>query len=257
MTRFYGAAILVLSIWLALSRPCAAGQTAIDLSAGPLLGTHAEIGAVDTIAPVPIPILSLSHRESIVELYIEGLPVSPPISSASGVENLTTHLTFANGVIRAYLFGDRISLGAGETIYNQDSTYSPFRVVDTSRVVGGRYELAIHPLPRPELRVAFDVDPVLTGNVTGIYRGRFTTRPAPERGSQVDVNAGYRREFRITQLEYGIRYINYVSHFTRTGALAARNTGFLRRPLRRRALRPRAATMSGRCERRTPRHVAL
>ncbi len=50
--------------------------------------------------------------------------------------------------------------------------------------------------------------------------------PEPERGSQTEFNLSYRKRNALTQFEYGIRYINFVTKFTATDGLADRNTGF-------------------------------
>jgi len=206
-----------------------AGETAFDLSVGPLIGTHAEDGSHDSVASEPVPILALSHRESFAELFVEGLPVSPSIASTSTDQSISTHLTFENVLLRGYAFHDRLSLGVGETIYNQSSTYEPGGGIDASRVVGGRFEIAGRPLANHHLRVAFDLVPVLHGLVLPSYPSRPGARyePAVERGTQTEFDIGYRLNRGTAQFAYGVRYINYVSYFTRTGELSDRNAGVL------------------------------
>jgi hypothetical protein len=136
--------------------PASAGETNVDLRVGPLVGTHAESGVLDTVAPVPIPFIALAHRESFVELFAEGLPISPAIDSTSARESLATRLTFENVVLRVYVAHDRLSLGAGETIYNQTTRYAPTNQIDSSRVAGGRYELAFLPFANRGFRASFD-----------------------------------------------------------------------------------------------------
>lgn len=206
-----------------------AAETAIDLSVGPLIGTHAEDGSRDSVASEPIPILALSHRESFAEFFIEGLPVAPSIASTSANQSISTQLTFENVLVRAYAFHDRFSAGVGETIYNQRSTYEPGGGIDASRVVGGRFEIAGRPLANQHLRIAFDLVPVLHGLVLPSYPSAPDRRFAPqvERGTQTEFDIGYRRNHGNAQFAYGVRYINYVSHFTRTGELSDRNAGVL------------------------------
>jgi hypothetical protein len=206
-----------------------ARETAIDLTVGPLIGTHAEDGSRDSIASEPVPILALSHRESFAELFVEGLPVAPSIASTSTNQSISTRLTFENVLLRGYAFHDRLSLGIGETIYNQSSTYEPGGAIDASRVVGGRFEIAGRPLANRNLRIAFDLVPVLHGlvlpfepNVPGVH---FV--PEAERGTQTEFDIGYRLNRGSAQFAYGVRYINYVSFFTRTGELSDRNAGVL------------------------------
>jgi hypothetical protein len=102
-----------------------AGETVVDVSIGPLVGTHAEAGTRDTVAPVPIPIVAVSQRESMFEIFAEGLPISPPIDSSSTTQSVATNLSFENVLLCAYVQHDRLSFGAGETIYNQVSRYQP------------------------------------------------------------------------------------------------------------------------------------
>jgi hypothetical protein len=186
------------------------------------------VGSTDTVAPVPIPIVAIAHRERIFELFAEGLPFSPPITSSSAAESLSTNLAFENVVLRAYAWHDRLSFGSGETIYNQQSTFQPGDFVNASRVVGGRYELAAFPLRNRGFRLSVDLDPALHGIVSSTFpRDPYVhLRPAPERGSQTEFNLSYRKRNARTFFEYGARYINYVAHFVQTGTLADRNTGF-------------------------------
>jgi hypothetical protein len=206
-----------------------AGETAVDLTVGPLIGTHAEDGSRDSIASEPVPILALSHSESFAELFVEGLPVAPSIASTSTDQSISTQLTFENLLLRGYAFNDRLSLGVGETIYNQRSTYEPGGAIDASRVVGGRFEIAGRPLANRNLRIAFDLVPVLHGLVLPSYPSRPGSRfePEVERGTQTEFDIGYRLNRGTAQFAYGVRYINYVSFFTRTGELSDRNAGVL------------------------------
>jgi hypothetical protein len=206
-----------------------AGGTAVDLTIGPLIGTHAEDGSRDSVASEPVPILSLSHRESFAELFVEGLPVAPSIASTSTNQSISTHLTFENLLVRGYAFHDRLSLGVGETIYNQSSTYEPGGGIDASRVVGGRFEIAGRPLANRHVRVAFDLVPTLHGLVLPFEPNAPGEHfvPEVERGTQTEFDIGYRRDRGTAQFAYGVRYINYVSIFTRTGELSDRNAGVL------------------------------
>jgi hypothetical protein len=206
-----------------------AGQTTVDLTVGPLIGTHAEDGSRDSVASEPVPIFQFSHRESFAELFAEGLPVAPSIASTATDQSISTHLTFENLLLREYAFHDRLSLGVGETIYNQRSTYEPGGAIDASRVVGGRFEIAGRPLTNRNVRIAFDLVPVLHGLVLPSFPNRPGERfdPDVERGSQTEFDIGYRLNRGIAQFAYGVRYINYVSFFTRTGELSDRNAGVL------------------------------
>jgi hypothetical protein len=220
----------VLSFACALTTTGArAGQTTVDLTVGPLIGTHAEDGSRDSVASEPVPILQLSHRESFAELFVEGLPVAPSIASTATGQSISTQLTFENILLRGYAFHDRLSLGVGETIYNQSSTYQPGGAIDASRVVGGRFEIAGQPLANRNLRVAFDLVPVLHGLVFPSFPNEPFERfdPAVERGTQTEFDIGYRLNRGTAQFAYGVRYINYVSFFTRTGELSDRNAGVL------------------------------
>jgi hypothetical protein len=220
----------VLPLAFALTATIArAGETAVDLTIGPLIGTHAEDGSRDSVASEPVPILALSHRESFAELFVEGLPVAPSIASASTNQSISTHLAFENLLVRGYAFHDRLSLGVGETIYNQSSTYEPGGGIDASRVVGGRFEIAGRPLANRHVRVAFDLVPALHGLVLPSFPNETSDRfePEVERGTQTEFDIGYRRDRGTAHFAYGVRYINYVSIFTRTGELSDRNAGVL------------------------------
>jgi hypothetical protein len=185
LLRFAPVAFALMTI-LVVPSYAPASETDLDLSLGPLVGTHAEAGTRDAVAPVPIPILAVSHRESMFEVFAEGLPFSPPIDSSSATESVATNLTFENVLLRAYVLHDRLSFGAGETVYNQVSRYQPGGEIDASRVVGGRYVIAAQPLANRGFRIALDLVPVLHGTIRRLglpaFDERFAT--APETGTQ-------------------------------------------------------------------------
>jgi hypothetical protein len=189
---------------------------------------HEEPGQLSHIPPVPIPILEASQSIGAFKLTVEGFPLAPQIVEHNATQTLSTDLTFFDAVASVELLKTRLSLGAGELIYNQATLYEPPGFYVSSRVVGGRYELAGRPLPDRHFRLALDFMPSVGANVA--YRTTTDSRPyasTPEHGSQFESLATYDVPRGKNVLRFGLRYINYVTHFTGTGQLADRNTGVI------------------------------
>lgn len=113
--------------------------------------------------------------------------------------------------------------------------------IDASRVPGMRFEaigrwrlpggtsLEFEAGVTPVMHAIVRTSDVLTVTMTpkppfggfGPWRSTFAS---PETGSQVDGAVTLGRGFGPYTIIYGVRYLNYVAHFNRTGGLADRNT---------------------------------
>jgi hypothetical protein len=203
-------------------------ETEVGISVGPLIGVHEEPGELSHIPPVPIPILEVAQRFGAFKITLEGFPVAPQIVENNGRQTLSTQLAFFDGVATVDVLYGRLAFGGGELIYNQATLYSPPGFYVSSRVVGGRYEVSGLPLPNRRLRITLDFMPVLGAGVA--YRTQSQQVPyasTPEQGSQFEARATYDIPQGRNVLRFGLRYINYVSHFTANGRLADRNTGVI------------------------------
>jgi len=237
MMRFYGALFIMVSLMFAAAAPVLAADASLGVSLAPLLGRHVESGLRAALPPLPIPILHVRGRVGAAELYVEGLPDSPSIDEVDGPIRLSTHIAFFDAVVRGHLPGDRVNLGIGELIYNQATRYDielgsrirPLSAVNTSRVVGARYELGFGLTRNPDaVRFLIDLEPAMHGIINFGSPFRFErTRARGETGAQVEMQVRGRTIRGPVEFGYGLRYINYATRFDSGGALADRNTGFL------------------------------
>lgn len=70
-------------------------ETDVGLTLGPLIGSHDEGNGGKQVAPVPIPILELRQRSGSFEIFLESLPIAPPITQSNGTpDQSSTSLTF-------------------------------------------------------------------------------------------------------------------------------------------------------------------
>lgn len=222
---------VLIAVMLALTCPLAAlaDDASVGLSLAPLLGRHEESGLTSQSASIPIPILQVRGRRGSVELFAEGLPVSLPIDERGSVQSFSTRLTFFDAILRAYARDDRFSAGVGTLVYDQTTSYTPSSVIDASRVAGARYEIGIGLLrDARRLRLLIDLMPNMQGDVHQHLPARGSGEvKSVEAGSQVELELQVLNERGPLRFEYGARYVNYVTKFTRDGTLADRNVGLL------------------------------
>ncbi len=223
--------LVLIAIAAALVTPtnARADDASIGVSLAPLIGVHEETTLRESLPPIPIPILQARGRLDNVELFVESFPFSPQIVEGSrNTQQLSTNLAFFDAVMRGYVLRDRVSLGVGELIYNQSTTYSPPGTINASRVVGGRYELGVGLLPAPrKLRLLVDLMPSLSGTIHTTFPGGVRAPDRNEAGSQVEIQLRSEHVHGRFEFDYGARYVNYVTHFVQDGSLADRNTGVL------------------------------
>jgi hypothetical protein len=201
----------------------ALAETEVGISLAPLIGSHDEGKGPSRVAPIPIPILEIRQRTGIFEIFVEGLPFSPSIAQSNGTQQLSTSLTFVDGVLRVY--ADRFYAGVGEMIYNQSTSYLPSGEVDSSRVVGTRYEIGALVGKDRRFRAKFDYMPRLIGEVQG--RLGALRLNLPETGTQVEGRVDYVVPHPRSAVRYSLRYVNYIARASTTFALSDHNVGVI------------------------------
>jgi|SRR5579872_938344 len=209
-----------------------ADQTTVGVQLAGTHGTHRESDGTATAPLIPAPLLTASHSAQCWEVAAEGLPPIGPIpvgDNALGMQNVA--LTYADAVARYWNQSHTFAVGIGDTLYNQRTEFareiSPTvrgTEVDSSRVVGTRYELtfrkALSLTNGLEARVA--VDPAMHGRFSytqteqnGVVTfGPYTSPPSWERASQVDADAHFIHRFGTYAVLYGVRYLNYTASYT-------------------------------------------
>ncbi len=241
-------------------------QTTFALTVNPITGRHEVNGnRSDKLNFAPLPLGELTLRRNAESLRIEGLPPVAFGYGSSGDGAQATQLSIVNATLR-HAFAGGWFVGAGQTVYNQFTTYSPvhgnffytrgFQVdpingseAQYSRVTGARFEagrIVEHGRDRVEAWVA--VNPHMRGIQytripTFIYdcpggiaqlvavascRQRINTFADPENAAQVDLSARIaHRTGKRGEILYGVRYLNYSAHYDDfPGQLADRNVGF-------------------------------
>jgi hypothetical protein len=240
-------------------------QTSVTLTVNPLTGHHEINGShVDRLVFAPVPLIELSVAARRSSLWIEGLPPVTFGYNTSGSGAQSTRLGILNATYRQAFAGGWF-VGAGQTIYNQFTTYTAvsgqfaytrgFQVIPIdgaeaqySRVTGARFEAGrVRVSERGRLEFWAAVNPRMRGiQYTRIPTFNFrcsagagpppgpgcsqivNTFADPENASQVDLalRAAHRLS-RHGELVFGLRYLNYAAHYDDfPGQLADRNVGF-------------------------------
>jgi hypothetical protein len=228
-------------------------ETSFAITINPLDGEHAVTnGGVDRINFAPLPLGELVVRSGHESIRIEGLPPVALRYGGSGSGASDTSLSLINATYR-HSFAGGWFVGAGQTLYNQSTTYSfsdytfvyargplvlPIygREKQYSRVTGPRIEIGnISRLRSATLEVSVAANIRMHGvQYTFIPYTSFYARPAnetfadPENAGQIDVSARIaHRISRHGELLYGFRYLNFTSHYDDfPGQLADRDVGF-------------------------------
>jgi hypothetical protein len=263
---------LIVALYLSTAAlPARATQIEVGVTAALASGTHQERSGRSTVPLIPVPLLTLRVPMQRFEIFAEGVPPIGPVpyhGVMSGVSQ-STLLSYMNASLR-YRITPHLSIGAGETIYNQATTYSlrtvrhgslmsctpfpnctvvPFTStteqtqIDSSHVPGMRFEVLGNWTGGKNwwLTGAFAVTPSMHAVVrTSEWSQTWMSLPspfplpgrppyrfgfnAPETGSQVDASITAGRRLGPYSLVYGLRYINYIARFDRSGSLADRNT---------------------------------
>ena len=262
---FLSAAAAALIAWMSPSACADPVQTTFTLTVNPLTGHH-EIndGHVDKLIFAPVPLIELSVATQRSSIRLEGLPPVTFGYNTAGTGAQSTQLAILNATYRQ-TFGGGWFVGAGQTVYNQFTTYRPVNGQFTytrgqavvpingseaqySRVTGVRLEVGrVRASERDRLEFWAAVNPRMHGNQytripTFEYRCSTGSGPPPapgctpivntyadpENAAQVDlaVRAGHRLS-KHGELIYGLRYLNYAAHYDDfPGQLADRNVGF-------------------------------
>lgn len=237
-------------------------ETTFAATINPLDGSHTVNGGrSDAISFAPLPLVELVVRDRNESIRIEGLPPVTLRYGSGGDGAQSTSLSIINATYR-HAFGQGWFIGAGQTLYNQSTTYaasnstyvytrgnlsSPIygNEVQYSRVTGPRFEAGrVVRHGRDQLEVWASANPRMHGVqytqipterfCYGSTTGTFTcptivqTFADPENGAQVDLSARFaRRLSRNSELLLGLRYLNYTAHYDDfPGQLADRNAGW-------------------------------
>jgi hypothetical protein len=249
--------------WAAATACAEPLETTLSITVNALSGKH-EIdgGHSDKLGFIPLPLGELTLRRGRESLRIEGLPPVTFGYSTAGDGALSTRLSIVNATYR-HTFAGGWFLGAGQTVYNQYTTYMPVNgnfyyergftsepingsEVQYSRVTGARFEAGrTLQLGRDRVDISAAVNPRMRGiqftriptfltqcsflpGAPAVCTQLVDTFADPENASQVDLSA--RVAHRISkhgELLYGLRYLNYSAHYDDfPGKIADRNVGF-------------------------------
>ncbi|HEY0394194.1 MAG TPA: hypothetical protein VGD01_06835 [Candidatus Elarobacter sp.] len=237
-------------------------EATLGLTVNAMTGSH-EVngGQVDKVQFAPLPLAELTLRHGSDTLRIEGLPPVAFGYGSTGDAALSTRLSIVTATYRRTLGGGWF-VGAGQTVYNQYTTYAPVRgtfaytrgftvdpidgsEVQYSRVTGMRIEAGrTFSLGRDRIETSVSGNPRMRGvqytriptafsacsfGATAVVCNQIVdTFADPESASQVDVAARVAHPLsKHGELLYGLRYLNYSAHYDAfPGQLADRNVGF-------------------------------
>ena len=252
------AAFFVCASTLASAEPL---DVTLGLTVNAMSGQHQVNGGhSDSVSLAPLPLAELVVRHKAESIRIEGLPPVTFGYGSTGDGVLSTRLSIVNATYR-HAFAGGWFVGAGQTVYNQFTTYVPANgnffytrnftsdpingsEAQYSRVTGARFEIGrITQSGRNRLELWAAANPRMRGvQYTRIptyilCSGAAGRAPAciqqvdtfsdPENASQVDLSA--RVAHRIAkngEVLFGLRYLNYTAHYDNfPGQLADRNVG--------------------------------
>jgi hypothetical protein len=235
----------------------------LSVTVNALTGKH-EIdgGHSDKLSFAPLPLGELTLRHGAESLRFEGLPPVTFGYNTAGDGALSTRLSILNATYR-HTFPGGWFVGAGQTVYNQFTTYVPVNgsfvyqrgstnlpidgsEAQYSRVTGGRFEAGrTLTLGRDRVDLSLAANPRMRGiqytripslltvctfgaGSQAVCSQQITTFADPENASQVDLSARVaHRVFKHGELLYGLRYLNYNAHYDDfPGKIADRNVGF-------------------------------
>lgn len=236
----------------------------LGLTVNAMSGQHQVNGGhSDALTFAPLPLAELVVRRNAESVRIEGLPPVTFGYGSTGDGALSTRLSIVNATLRHSFAGGWFA-GAGQTVYNQFTTYVPVNgnffysrgfttdpingsEAQYSRVTGARFEIgritqsgrnriewwaAANPHMRgiqytriPTFNTVCNVG---SGGGPAVCRQQVDTFSDPENASQVDLSARVaHRVARNGEVLLGLRYLNYTAHYDDfAGQLADRNVGF-------------------------------
>ncbi len=251
--------------WGAASAGAEPVETTVSVTINALSGQHqVDGGHSDKLGFAPLPLAEVKLRLGSETLRFEGLPPVTFGYDTAGDGALSTRLSILNATYRHEFRGGWF-VGAGQTVYNQFTTYVPVdgnffyqrgtltdpingSEAQYSRVTGARYEVGrTLRMGRDRVDVSAAVNPRLRGIqytriptfILACPTGSFGPAPGgctyqvdtfadPENASQVDLAASVaHRISKHGEILYGLRYLNYTAHYDAfPGQLADRNVGF-------------------------------
>jgi len=235
----------------------------LALTVNAMSGQHQVNGGhSDSLSLAPLPLGELVVRRQAESIRIEGLP---PVTFGYGNASdgaLTTRLSIINATYR-HAFAGGWFVGAGQTVYNQFTTYVPVNgnfsysrgfttdpingsEAQYSRVTGARFEIGnITQSGRNRVEWWAAANPHMRGiqytriptflntcsfgpaGTPPVCMQQVDTFSDPENASQVDLSARVaHRVAKNGEVLFGLRYLNYTAHYDNfPGQLADRNVG--------------------------------
>jgi hypothetical protein len=235
----------------------------LGLTVNAMSGQHQVNGGhSDSLSLAPLPLAELVVRRKAESIRIEGLPPVTFGYGSTGDGVLSTRLSIVNATYR-HAFAGGWFAGAGQTVYNQFTTYMPVNgnfyysrgfttdpidgsEAQYSRVTGARFEVGrITQSGRNRVEWWAAANPHMRGiqytriptflsmcsfgaaGTPPVCTQQVDTFSDPENASQVDLSA--RVAHRIAkngEVLFGLRYLNYTAHYDNfPGQLADRNVG--------------------------------
>lgn len=206
----------------------------MNLFTGSYQGSRRQSSSLPVL---PVPALTLKVPFSQFNFSVEDVPPIGPVSYGNGFGGMqSTKLAYFTSQLAWHTPKNRFEFGAGTTLINQITFYNSFILDQSSRVAGFRMSLRV----RMEQSAHGFSDLILATSpaMHGVQNTDFNFRCAPmvpcsssstdpEAASLVDVTAQRTQTLGALALLYGVRYLNYVAHFTATGGPADHDVGLM------------------------------
>jgi hypothetical protein len=257
--------VMTAAFFMCASGPAAAEplDVTLGLTVNAMSGQHEVNGGhSDALTLAPLPLAELVVRRQADSIRIEGLPPVTFGYGSTGDGALRTRLSIVNATYR-HAFTGGWFVGAGQTVYNQFTTYVPVNgnfyytrnfttdaingsEAQYSRVTGARFEIGRitqsgrnrfewWAAANPRMRgVQYTRIPTFLSTCSFAAAGTppvctplVDTFSDPENASQVDLSARVAHHIgKNGEVLFGLRYLNYTAHYDNfPGQLADRNVG--------------------------------
>jgi hypothetical protein len=176
------------------------------------------------------PLIEIHAQAKRFAFHLEGIPVIsiPNVRPSEAYGQATPALGIINTQIEGMV--DRngyLSLGLGETVYNQRTPLPAIGQTVSSRLAGVRYVVRYQRPTRHGhfIEALFATAPVLTGADHYTYLDGTPEVVKPEQASEIDASLEFGYEHNSTAWLFGLRTLNFAARFVNTGEAADRNVG--------------------------------
>ncbi len=213
----------LIAVFLLCASSAYADETTFGVTINGTTGHHIEPYQTEPIPFLPLPMFELEHSHKNWRVRIEGMPPIGPVPLVQSdvfARAQDPRVSYLDGEVSFALPNAPVELGVGETIFNQQTTYTHPSAVASSRVVGMRFvaRAALYAAGSNRLNLSVAVNPSMHGLQDGAIG---------EYASLVDSSLRWSADEGRYGIVYGVRYLNYTAAYSFNNSLADRNHLFM------------------------------